>query len=104
MFRGTLTDMKSAINMALSGYDMEKESQLRSYVLNNFLFTDDESMLGNDDSFLEKGIIDSTGIMEVIFFLEQEFGISVDDEDMIPENLDSISRIVAFVSRKRELA
>lgn len=90
--------------MARSGYDMRKEAQLRNYILNSFLFTDDESMLGNEDSFLEKGIIDSTGIMEVIFFLEQEFGIRVDDEDMVPENLDSISRIVAFVDRKRELA
>jgi len=83
---------------------MEKEAQLRSYILNSFLFTDDESMLNNEDSFLEKGIIDSTGIMEVIFFLEQEFGIRVDDEDMIPENLDSISRILAFVDRKRVMA
>lgn len=90
--------------MARSGYEMKKEAQLRSYILNSFLFTDDESMLSDEDSFLEKGIIDSTGIMEVIFFLEQEFGIRVDDEDMIPENLDSISRIVAFVDRKRELA
>lgn len=83
---------------------MERRAQLRSYILNNFLFTNDESMLDDDDSLLEKGVIDSTGIMEVIFFLEQEFGIGVDDEDMIPENLDSISRIVAFVARKCEPA
>lgn len=87
-----------------SGFDMKKEAQVRGYILNSFLFTDDESMLSNDDSFLEKGIVDSTGIMEVIFYLEQEFGISVDDEDMIPENLDSVSRIVGFIERKRELA
>lgn len=83
---------------------MTVEAQLRLYILNNYLFTDDQSMLDNDDSFLEKGIIDSTGIMEMILFLEQECGIRVEDEDMIPENLDSVNRIVAFVSRKRAAA
>lgn len=83
---------------------MAVEAKIRDYILNNYLFTDDPSALANSDSFLERGIIDSTGIMEVIFFLEQEFGIQVDDEDMIPENLDSVNRIVAFVGRKRAVA
>lgn len=83
---------------------MTIEAQLRAYILNNFLFTDEESALSNDDSFLEKGIIDSTGIMEVIFFLEQEFGIQVEDDDMVPENLDSVNRIIAYVGRKRAAA
>jgi acyl carrier protein len=65
------------------------------------LFTDDPQALDDEDSFLEKGIIDSTGIMEVIFFLEDSFGITVDDDDMIPENLDSVNRIAAFIGRKR---
>ena len=82
---------------------MTIEQRLRTYILDSFLFTDDESVLDNDDSFLEKGIIDSTGIMEMVSFLEQEFGIQVDDEDMVPENLDSVSRIIASVSRKRAL-
>ena len=82
---------------------MTIEQRLRTYILDSFLFTDDESVLDNDDSFLEKGIIDSTGIMEMVSFLEQEFGIQFDDEDMVPENLDSVSRIIAFVSRKRAL-
>ena len=82
---------------------MTIEQRPRTYILDSFLFTDDESVLDNDDSFLEKGIIDSTGIMEMVSFLEQEFGIQVDDEDMVPENLDSVSRIIAFVSRKRAL-
>jgi acyl carrier protein len=69
--------------------------------LEDLLFTDDESALNNDDSFLEKGIIDSTGIMEVILFLEEEFGIQVADKEMIPENLDSINNIVSFVLRKQ---
>lgn len=83
---------------------MTIEVRLRDYILNNFLFTDDASALNNDDSFLEKGIIDSTGIMEMIFFMEQEFGIQVDDSDMVPENLDSVNRIITYVGRKRTAA
>ncbi|HEX5514105.1 MAG TPA: acyl carrier protein [Gammaproteobacteria bacterium] len=83
---------------------MAIEAQLRNFILKNYLFTDDESFLDDNDSFLEKGIIDSTGIMEVILFLEQEFGVRVEDEDMVPENLDSVSRIAAFVRRKKAAA
>ena len=79
---------------------MSVEDKVRNYILENYLFTDDQSELNNDDSFLEKGIIDSTGILEVIFFLEEEFGISVDDEEMIPENLDSVDNIVKYLSTK----
>ncbi|GAB4345533.1 MAG: acyl carrier protein [Gammaproteobacteria bacterium] len=80
---------------------MSVREQLRSYILENFLFTNDQSALIDSDSFLEKGIIDSTGIMEVIFFLEDELGVQVDDTEMVPENLDSVDNLVAFVERKR---
>lgn len=76
------------------------EQKLRSFILENYLFTDDQSALKNTDSFLTMGIIDSTGIMEVIFFIEENFGIKVADEEMVPENLDSIANLVAFVGRK----
>jgi len=79
---------------------MSIENKVKTYILENYLFTDDMSALGNEESFIEKGIIDSTGIMEVIFFLEQEFGITVEDEEMLPENLDSVSNIFAFVTKK----
>ena len=79
---------------------MNIEQQLREYILENFLFTDDQSILNNGDSFLVKGILDSTGILEVIYFLEDEFGIKIEDEEMIPENLDSINNLVAFVNKK----
>jgi len=79
---------------------MSVENKIREYVLENYLFTDDQAALGDDDSFLEKGILDSTGILEVIHFLEDEFGIQVKDEEMIPENLDSVKRIAAFVAKK----
>ena len=82
---------------------MNIEQQLREYILDNFLFTDDQSILNNGDSFLVKGILDSTGILEVIYFLEDEFGIKIEDEEMIPENLDSINNLVAFVNKKTNL-
>ena len=79
---------------------MELAQKLRDYILDNFLFTDDQSALENGDSFLDKGIIDSTGIMELIFFMEEELGVKVEDDEMIPENLDSIDAIVAFIGTK----
>lgn len=79
---------------------MDTKQKIRKYVLDNYLFTDDESALGDDDSFLEKGIIDSTGILEIIYFLEDEFGVAMSDEEMTPENLDSVTRIADFVERK----
>jgi len=83
---------------------MSVEQKIRSYILENFLFTNDESELNSEDSFLEKGVLDSTGILEVIYFLEDNFGIKVDDEEMIPENLDSVNNIVKFVAAKSRAA
>lgn len=82
---------------------MSTEQIMRNYILENYLFTDDQSALANKDSFMEKGFIDSTGILEVIFFLEDELGVKVEDEEMIPENLDSVDNIVAFVAAKKAL-
>jgi acyl carrier protein len=79
---------------------MSAEATIRNYILENYLFTDDQSALNSDDSFLEKGVLDSTGILEVIYFLEETFGIKISDEEMIPENLDSVKNIVAFIERK----
>ncbi|MDH5325885.1 MAG: acyl carrier protein [Gammaproteobacteria bacterium] len=80
---------------------MSTEQKIRDYVLDNYLFTDDQNALKNDESFLDKGIIDSTGIMEVILFLEEEFGIEVEDEEMVPENLDSVNNIVKYIQSKQ---
>lgn len=79
---------------------MSIEEKLRTFILDNFLFTDDQSALSSEDSFMEKGIIDSTGILEVIFFLEEEFNVKVEDDEMVPENLDSVKNLVAFVEKK----
>jgi len=80
---------------------MAVEEKIRSYILDNFLFTDDPSALENDDSFMDKGIIDSTGILEVIYFLEDEFGIKVEDDEMVPGNLDTVNNIVAYINNKK---
>lgn len=74
--------------------------KLRAHVLDTYLFTSDENALGNDDSFLDKGIIDSTGILELVMFLEEQFGVKVDDSELLPENFDSINRLAQFVARK----
>jgi len=76
--------------------------KLRLYILENFLFTDDQYELSDDDSFMDNEIIDSTGILEVIEFLEDECQIKVEDEDLLPENLDSINKITSFVKRKQD--
>jgi acyl carrier protein len=76
-------------------------SEVRAYIVDRFLFGQGGDRLGNDDSFLERSLIDSTGILEVVMFLEQRYGIKVTDEELVPENLDSLARIAAFVARKQ---
>jgi acyl carrier protein len=80
---------------------MSIETKLRGFILENFLFTDDQDALANDTSFLAEGILNSTGIMEVVLFVEEEFDIAVADEDMVPENLDSIDALEAFIRRRQ---
>ena len=83
---------------------MSIKPTIRRYVLENFLFSDDEAALQDGASFLEAGIIDSTGVLEIILFIEETFGFKVKDEEMLPENLDSIDNLVAFVQRKQAVA
>jgi len=77
--------------------------KLRAFIVENFLFGDD-SELEDSTSFLESGMIDSTGILEVISYLEDNFSISIKDEELIPENLDSIINILNFIGRKLSMA
>jgi acyl carrier protein len=79
---------------------MTLRTAIKTFILQNYLFTDDESALGDADSLLEKGIVDSTGILELVAHLEEEHGVQVLDEEMLPANLDSVDSIVAFVQRK----
>ncbi len=79
---------------------MSTEDQIRNYILENFLFTSSADAFADSDSFLERGIIDSTGVLELIFFVEEQFGIKVADQDMIPDNFDSVNNIARFVQGK----
>jgi acyl carrier protein len=74
---------------------------LRSFILENYLFTDDQNALKNSDSFLENKILDSMGILELTHHLTEAFGVRVEDHEMVPENLDSIDNLVAFIRRKQ---
>lgn len=79
---------------------MNIKQTIRHYILENFLFTDNQAALKDGDSFLAAGIIDSTGVLEIILFIEETFGIKVNDDEMLQENLDSVDNLVAFVRRK----
>jgi acyl carrier protein len=76
--------------------------EVRTFVLENFLFGEDGQGLHDDSSFLEEGLIDSTGVLELVAFLEQTYGIAIDDDELVPENLDSIRNVTYFVERKRQ--
>jgi len=75
-----------------------KEEVLR-FIRENFVL-DEAEKLQENDSLLEKGIIDSTGVLELVSFIEEKYNITVEDEELIPENLDSINRIAEFIKRK----
>lgn len=72
---------------------------VRNFIVENFLFGDGET-LKEDTSFMEEGIIDSTGILELVFFLEENFSMSVEDHELVPENMDSLRSIAGFIDRK----
>ncbi len=73
------------------------EEQIRRFLAASF-FVDE---IATDASFLESGIIDSTGVLELVAFVEDEFAIDIADDDLRPDNLDSIDRLVAFIERKQ---
>ncbi len=82
---------------------MALQEIIRNFITDNFLFGDDRG-LENDSSFLDEGIIDSTGIMQLVAFLGEEFAVLIEDEELIPENLDSINKVTAFIERKQHFA
>ena len=79
---------------------MTTAEEIRKFITTNF-YVADPAKLADDASFLDQGIIDSTGVLEVVTFLEDKFGIVVGDNEMLPENLDSLRNLTAFVERKR---
>jgi acyl carrier protein len=79
--------------------NMNRKNEIRNFVVTTFLLGDG-SQLKDQISLLEGGIIDSTGVLELVLFLEEEYGIKVAQEEMLPENLDSIENIDRFVALK----
>ena len=77
----------------------DNRTKIREFIVENFLFGSDEG-LTDDASFLEEGIIDSTGVLELVNYLEEEFSITIDDEELIPENLDSINNVMTYLVKK----
>jgi acyl carrier protein len=75
------------------------EQEIREFITDNFLFGE-EANLSNDDSLLEHGIIDSTGVLELVAFLEDRYEIQIPDSELVPTNLDSVNCLVQFVNRK----
>jgi acyl carrier protein len=75
------------------------KTRIRAFIIENFLFGEANG-LNDDTSLLEEGIIDSTGVLELVEFLESEFSINVEDEELIPENLDSINNTAKYLAQK----
>lgn len=78
---------------------MDHKPTVRQFIIENF-FVPDPDTVGDEDGLLESGVVDSTGVLEVIQFVEGRFGIAMADEEIVPENLGSIARIAAYVERK----
>jgi len=72
---------------------------IKTFIIDNFLFGEGDD-LHDEISFLDEGVIDSTGILELVAFIEEEFSICIEDDELIPENLDSINNVTAFLERK----
>lgn len=81
---------------------MNIKSEIRNFIVDNFLYGQDDNALGEDDSFLRTGIIDSTGVLELVSFVQEKFGITVGDEELLPDNFDSLNRLALFITKKIE--
>lgn len=75
--------------------------KIRDFIARNYLFGDDEFPYEDDESFLETGVVDSFGILELLHWVEDEFGISVADHELVPDNFDSVSKLSAFIVGKQ---
>ena len=80
--------------------DDDIKKQLKKYIIDNFLLEDNSMNLDDDDSFLENRIIDSTGVLELVLFIEKTFNITVEDEELVPDNLDSLDKLAFYIEKK----
>lgn len=75
--------------------------QVRGFIVTNFLFGDESRLPDDEESLLESGVLDSTGVLELVDFLETDLGVEVAETETVPDNLGSIARVAEFVTRKR---
>jgi acyl carrier protein len=89
--------------MSQTGGDVATDVKgiIKQFIVDNFLFGSTGEGFGDDDSFLENGIIDSTGILELIEFIESTYGIQTENDKLVPENLDSLNNVTRFVLKKK---
>ncbi len=80
---------------------MQLKYEIRSFIVENFLYGQDDHGLKDDVSFLSNGLIDSTGVIELVLFVETKYGISVKDDELIPDNFDSIENLSTFIMKKK---
>ena len=79
---------------------MNVEHTIKNFIVENFIIDGNTDQLDHDQSFLESGIIDSTGILELVSFIEEQYNITIEDEELIPDNLDSVNNVVKFIGNK----
>jgi acyl carrier protein len=77
------------------------DQTVHNFIVEHFLYGDQTTPLKPEDSFLDKGIIDSTGVLELVAYLQKEFGIEVHDAEIIPDNFDSISKLTQYILKKQ---
>lgn len=82
---------------------MSMKEQIRQFIAENFLFNPDGFDLSDDASFLDEGVVDSTGTLELVMFVEETFGVDVGDNEIEPENFDSVNKLAAYIARKSSL-
>jgi acyl carrier protein len=76
------------------------KEQIRNYIVTNLLFSSNGYRLDDNTSFLDEGIVDSTGVVELVLFVEENFGCTVDDSEIVPDNFDSVNNLAAYIDRK----
>lgn len=78
--------------------------ELRTFIIDNFLFGDASGRFSftDDDSFQQRGIVDSTGILELVCHLQERYGVDIEDAELVPDNLDSVTKVARFVDRKQQ--
>jgi len=85
----------------LENQSQQVDHAVRHFIVERFLYGDQSAPLADEDSLLDKGIIDSTGVLELVAYLQTEFGIEIPDEEIIPDNLDSIAKITRYIQHKQ---